>query len=57
MSINIGAPQALIIFFYAFSIIRSAVNHGKPEGEYNAYATVICSFIGIALLAWGGFFS
>lgn len=56
MTFTLGTPQVVWICVVAFDIAYAAVNHGRPQGPYNVWATIAGSALGIALLWWGGFF-
>ena len=48
-----------MIVLYAMGLGISAAKHGEPreETKYNFWATLICTIIVVALLAWGGFWT
>lgn len=57
MYIDLGAPQIIFLVFYAINLFGSAYLHGKPQtGKHNFFVTLVSTIIGIAILAWGGFF-
>ena len=56
MSVNIGAPQAILLALYFMSLVFNCVNDGK-QGTTHWWASAIAITVTIALLMWGGFFS
>lgn len=57
---NIGWPQATLLFFMLIPLIMAVANDGKEKHEglktYNGPAAVLRFLGAIAILAWGGFF-
>ena len=56
MSVNIGAPQAIILALYFASLVVNCVSDGKQYTTH-WWASAISIAVIIAILAWGGFFS
>ena len=56
MSVNIGAPQAIILALYFMSLVTICVNDGN-EYTTHWWSGAISIAVVIAVLAWGGFFS
>lgn len=57
--LHFGAAQIIMIVLYAMGLGISAAKHGEPQEEtkYNFWATLVCTIIVVALLAWGGFWT
>ena len=52
-----GAPQMILVVFYALGLGIAVSQHGKPkEGKTNAVYSLIGTAIVVGLLIWGGFF-
>lgn len=56
MSVNIGAPQAILLALYIMSLVINCVKDGK-QSTTHWWASAIAIAIELVLLAWGGFFS
>lgn len=56
MSVNIGAPQAILLALYFMGLVFNCVNDGKQSTTY-WWASAISIAVNLALLMWGGFFS
>lgn len=56
MTFHIGLPQGIYLALTLWGLVNACVKHGKPQGEYNAYVTLMATFLLIPLLWWGGFF-
>lgn len=56
MSVNIGAPQAILLALYFMSLVINCVKDGE-QSTTHWWASAISIAVIIALLAWGGFFS
>ena len=56
MSVNIGAPQAILLSLYFVSLVLNCVENGK-QTTTRWWASAINLAINLALLTWGGFFS
>lgn len=56
MSVNIGAPQAILLALYFMSLVFNCVNDGE-QSTTHWWASVIAIAVELVLLAWGGFFS
>ena len=56
MTVNIGAPQAILLALYFMSLVCSCVNDGK-QSTTHWWASAISIAVNLALLMWGGFFS
>lgn len=57
MTFTLGVPQIIWVCLVIINIVYTGVKHGKPQGNFNVWDTIIGSAIGIAILYWGGFFS
>lgn len=57
LEFNLGIPQIIWITLTVFNIVYVAINHGKEQPRYNAYATLISMALQSALMYWGGFFN
>ena len=56
MSVNIGAPQAILLALFFTSLVINCVENGKQTTTH-WWASAIGIAVDLALLAWGGFFS
>ena len=56
MSVNIGAPQAILLALYFTSLVLNCVNDGE-QSTTHWWASAISVAVILAILAWGGFFS
>jgi hypothetical protein len=56
LTMHIGWPQGILLALVAFGLFVSALEHGKPRSNQNAWLTLIATVIQLALLVWGGFF-
>ena len=56
MTVNIGAPQAILLALYLASCASNCVQDGKQTTTH-WWASAISIAVVLALLAWGGFFS
>lgn len=50
-----GIPQIVMIILMTMSLTNSAIEHGKPNGEYNFWTSLIGTVIEVLILKWGGF--
>ena len=57
--LHFGAAQIIMIVLYAMGLGINAAKHGEPreETKYNFWATLVCTILVVALLAWGGFWT
>lgn len=56
MTVNIGAPQAILLALYFMSLVSNCVMDGRQTTTH-WWASAISLAVNLALLAWGGFFS
>lgn len=56
MSVNIGAPQAILLALYIMSFAINCVKDGE-QSTTHWWASAISIAVELALLMWGGFFS
>lgn len=56
MSVNIGAPQAILLALYIMSLVINCVKDGE-QSTTHWWASAIAIAVELALLTWGGFFS
>lgn len=56
MTFQIGWPQGIWLLIALCGLVQVAVNHGKPQGNYNAYRSLTATLLIVALMWWGGFF-
>lgn len=56
MTLNIGAPQAILLALYFMSLVFNCVNDGE-QSTTHWWANAISIAVNLALLMWGGFFS
>lgn len=56
MSVNIGAPQAILLVLYFMSLVINCVWDGRQTTTH-WWSSAINLAISLALLTWGGFFS
>ena len=56
MSVNIGAPQAILLVLYFMSLVINCVWDGRQTTTH-WWSSAINLVISLALLTWGGFFS
>lgn len=56
MSVNIGAPQAILLVLYFMSLVINCVWDGR-QTTTRWWASAINLAFNLALLTWGGFFS
>lgn len=56
MSVNIGAPQAILLALYIMSLVINCVKDGE-QSTTHWWASAIAIAVELVLLAWGGFFS
>lgn len=57
LEFNFGIPQIIWITLVVFNMVYIAINHGKEQPPYNAYASLVSIVLQFALLYWGGFFN
>ena len=58
MSISLHIPQIIILALYCVNIGTHLARHGEPrKDKYNVFYELIGAALGIAILAWGGFFT
>lgn len=56
MSVNIGAPQAILLALYFTSLVLNCVKDGEQTTTH-WWASAIALAVNLALLTLGGFFS
>ena len=58
MTVNIGAPQFVMLLWVLFILLCGAALHGRPRtGKHNLVGAIIVVAIEQAILFWGGFWS
>jgi hypothetical protein len=50
-------PQITIICLYCVNLVVNAIKHGKPQGPYSVWSTIISTALSIWILNSGGFFN
>jgi hypothetical protein len=50
-------PQITIICLYSVNLTVNAIKHGKPQGPYSVWGTIIGMIVSIWILNSGGFFN
>ena len=56
MTVNIGAPQAILLALYIMSLVINCVKDGE-QITIHWWSGAIAIAVVLAVLAWGGFFS
>lgn len=49
-------PQWWVVLSYLLGILLAPILHGKKREPYNAVSALLVNFIGLIILACGGFF-
>ena len=55
-TMNLHAPQIIMLILLGLSLVNHICNHGKARPPYNGPLNFLDSVILVALLYWGGFF-
>lgn len=53
----LGIPQLIVICLAVGGLVRSAIQHGEPDGKVDFWVTLTATAIQFGLLYWGGFFN
>lgn len=61
VSINLGAPQAIMLALGVWNVAYATIHHGQQKTGYgvrkNGWIALIGVSLNLAVLWWGGFFS